>query len=210
MESPVDFEETFVHRFYDENGSEFSATRRRHWEMTERFLDEFNTPGSVVLDAGCGNGRAFLHPNVIGLDHSLRLLMDASLVRNLGLLRGDVCSLPFVDGTFDLILSIAVIHHLSTHERRTRALEEMRRVLRKNGRLLLYVWGEDARNKRKFVKIGNRESKDYLITWNLREDARRYYYLYSMEELVSLCKDVGFKVLRHGSEEQSLFAVLEK
>lgn len=206
----MDFEKKFVHKFYDENASEFSNTRRKHWEMTKKFLDTFNNPGFVVLDAGCGNGRGFLHPNIVGLDYSLNLLRDASLVENLCLLRGDISELPFVDESFDLVLSIAVIHHLSTHERRAAALHEMKRVLKVGGKILLYVWSDIAKAKKKFLRVCDGSPKDYFATWNLRSEVKRYYYLYDMEELLHFCRESGLRVLEFESEEQSLFVILEK
>lgn len=209
-EDPADFERRFVHRFYEENAQEFSATRRKHWEMVRRFLDEFNFPQAAVLDAGCGNGRGFLCPNVVGLDYSSNLLDEARKMGGLGLVRGDVTDLPFADESFDLVLSIAVIHHLSTHERRAQALQEMERVLKTGGKLLLYVWGDAAHTRRKFSRIGDESSGDYFATWNLRDEIKRYYHLYDMEELLCFCRDLGLKIVRYGYEEQSLFVVLEK
>ncbi|UYI26839.1 methyltransferase [Encephalitozoon cuniculi] len=210
MDDPSGFEERFVHRFYDENSREFSATRRRHWGMTRRFLDNYYTRESIVLDAGCGNGRSFLVPCMVGMDYCLGLLNDARAAGGQGLVRGDVLELPFVDCSFDLVLSVAVIHHLSTRCRRGRAMKEMRRVLKDGGKMLLYVWGSSAKSKRKFSRAAGGSEQDYLATWNLRSDAKRYYHLYGMEGLLELCTDSGFKVLDHGTEEESLFAVLEK
>ena len=210
MDNPGEFERRFVHKFYEENSAEFSATRRKHWEMVKRFLDENHVPGAAVLDAGCGNGRSFLVPGVVGVDYCSNLLREAGTAGGSGLVRGDVLDLPFADSSFDLVLSIAVVHHLSTHERRTRAMEEMKRVLRSGGRMLVYVWGNSARGKRKFSRAPGETEDDCFATWNLRSDARRYYHLYGAEELLRLCSESGLKVVHHGSEEESLSVVLEK
>ncbi len=45
----------------------------------------------------------------------------------------DVVGLPYRDGVFDLTLSVAVLHHLSLHERRVEAVREMVRVTRPRG-----------------------------------------------------------------------------
>ena len=42
----------------------------------------------------------------------------------------DNLSLPFRDSSIDAVLSIAVIHHIATAERRVHALRELSRVLR--------------------------------------------------------------------------------
>lgn len=210
MDDPREFEKRFVHRFYEENSQEFSATRRRHWEMTRRFLDDNYTPGVAVLDAGCGNGRSFLVPGTVGVDYCFNLLRDAKAAGGCGLVRGDVLDLPFGDCSFDLVLSVAVVHHLSTHERRRKAMEEMKRVLKNRGRMLVCVWGRAAGRKRKFSRALGETEDDYFATWNLRSDAKRYYHLYDAEELLRLCSESGLEVLAYGSEEESLFVVLEK
>ena len=42
----------------------------------------------------------------------------------------DNLSLPYKDDSFDAVLSIAVIHHIATTERRVRAIRELARILR--------------------------------------------------------------------------------
>jgi 2-polyprenyl-3-methyl-5-hydroxy-6-metoxy-1,4-benzoquinol methylase len=43
----------------------------------------------------------------------------------------DTLHVPYKAGAFDVVLSIAVLHHLSTPERRTQALSELLRIARK-------------------------------------------------------------------------------
>ena len=49
----------------------------------------------------------------------------------------DNMALPYKDDSFDAVLSIAVIHHIATTERRVRALRELARVLRVGGRIII-------------------------------------------------------------------------
>lgn len=46
-------------------------------------------------------------------------------------------ALPYKDDSFDAVLSIAVIHHIATTERRVRALRELARILRVGGRIII-------------------------------------------------------------------------
>jgi alkylated DNA repair protein alkB family protein 8 len=41
---------------------------------------------------------------------------------------------------FDSVISIAVVHHFSTKTLRVAAINEMHRILKLGGRLLIYVW----------------------------------------------------------------------
>jgi alkylated DNA repair protein alkB family protein 8 len=41
------------------------------------------------------------------------------------------------------VISIAVIHHFATEERRIRALQELWRILKPGGTLLVFVWAKE-------------------------------------------------------------------
>ncbi|KAM0786276.1 hypothetical protein ACM66B_001756 [Microbotryomycetes sp. NB124-2] len=51
-----EFEARHVHVVYDHIAQDFSRTRHTRWPFVERFIDSLE-PGSIVLDAGCGNGK---------------------------------------------------------------------------------------------------------------------------------------------------------
>lgn len=55
----------------------------------------------------------------------------------------DCLQLPLRDSVADGVISIAVLHHLATSERRLQALDEMRRVLAPGGRALVTVWAKN-------------------------------------------------------------------
>ena len=60
----------------------------------------------------------------------------------------DCLELPFKAAVFDSVVSIAMVHHLSTVERRVKAIEELCRITRSGGTLLVYVWAfEQDRRK---------------------------------------------------------------
>ena len=48
----------------------------------------------------------------------------------------DALRLPYANGTFDLVLCTLVLHGMAPH-RRARAVEEMRRVVKESGRILM-------------------------------------------------------------------------
>jgi SAM-dependent methyltransferase len=98
-----------------------------------------------VLDAGCGGGGMPLSladeaDSVVGIDlvdrfrdAGIRLAREQGR-RNLTFLRADAQALPFRRGTFDLVLSHAVIEHVPDP---ARYLRECARVLRDDGRMYL-------------------------------------------------------------------------
>ncbi|ALC46751.1 CG42261 [Drosophila busckii] len=86
----------------------------------------------------------------------------------------DNLELPFRDDSFDAVLSLAVVHHFATTERRVRALRELARILRIGGRVVITVWALEQRHRRF-------ESQDVLIPWQPPKN-RTYSYSYSDEE----------------------------
>jgi ubiquinone/menaquinone biosynthesis C-methylase UbiE len=96
--------------------------------------------GRNVLDIGCGDGAlSYLIAKdgwrVTGIDYSgtgLGLATDIFRERNAcaSFVRGDSCSLPVKDGSFDAVVAADIIEHLADPER---LLKEINRVLKKGG-----------------------------------------------------------------------------
>ena len=93
----------------------------------------------TILDLGCGGGwlskiLSAKGYHVIGIDISASLIKKATKVapKSVGFLIGDCMNLPFDNTTFDLIIGIAVLHHLDLDK----TLAECHRVLSKKGSML--------------------------------------------------------------------------
>ncbi|KAM3616923.1 uncharacterized protein V6R79_026087 [Siganus canaliculatus] len=153
-------ERDHVHSVYDKIAPYFNDSRYKAWPKVRQFLLDLQ-PGSIVADVGCGNGK-YLHINQevfkLGCD-VCRPLVDFAWSQGHEVQLCDGLRLPYRDGCFDAILSIAVIHHLSTKERRIRAIKEMARTLRVGGRIMIYVWAMEQK-RRKF------EKQDIFVPWN--------------------------------------------
>ncbi|KAI1717263.1 2OG-Fe(II) oxygenase superfamily domain-containing protein [Ditylenchus destructor] len=134
-------EQEYVSQVYEQIAEHFDETRRSKWGVVNRFLDSL-PDHSVVLDAGCGNGKYLIRNDSlckIGCDVCENLVSIAHK-KECEVFRGDALCLPFRDNSIDAALSIAVIHHFSTKERRTKALSEILRVLRAGGKACVTVW----------------------------------------------------------------------
>jgi SAM-dependent methyltransferase len=114
-----------------------------------RFVLE-HCPRGTALDVGCGTGAlaarlAEAGYEMTGVDPSegmLRVLeRRTSKVRGL---RGSGTALEFPDSSFDLVYSVAVMHHIAAPQDVRRTLAEMVRVARPGGRVL--VWDHNPRN----------------------------------------------------------------
>ncbi|KAJ8256457.1 hypothetical protein COCON_G00186090 [Conger conger] len=153
-------ERDHVHSVYEKIAPYFNDSRYKAWPKVRQFLQD-QEPGSIVADVGCGNGKYLgINGDVFKLGSDVcRPLVDTARGRGYEVQVCDGLRLPYRHGCFDAVLSIAVIHHLSTKERRVRALREMARVLRVGGRLMVYVWAMEQK-RRKF------EKQDVFIPWN--------------------------------------------
>lgn len=126
---------------HSQNASEFME--KRSFASHGQFFAEHLSPGLSVLDCGCGPGSITLgiaeavYPgNTVGIDFGESQIAHAKAAVS-GTSRGNVSfqaaacySLPFPADTFDRVFSHALFEHLSEP---TRAIAEMRRVLKPNG-----------------------------------------------------------------------------
>lgn len=107
------------------------------------------TPGSEVLDVGCGTGTLLLaaaervRPSgeLHGIDPAPEMIAHARAKAaaqgaELRLREGSADVLPYPDASFDVVLCTMVMHHLP-ETLRQRAVEEMTRVLRPGGRVVI-------------------------------------------------------------------------
>ena len=108
-------------------------------DMLRSFLAP--APGELVVDLGCGSGRALLWnrglgATTVGIDIAPFFSHDAR--GEIDLLLGDLRRLPFADATFDKAWSLDVLEHLSP-EALAAMLKEAARVLKPGGSLFVYT-----------------------------------------------------------------------
>ncbi|OTA96719.1 hypothetical protein M434DRAFT_392657 [Hypoxylon sp. CO27-5] len=180
------YEEQHVHSVYESIASHFSSTRYKPWPFVASFLASL-TPGSVGLDVGCGNGKYLdVNPDVfiIGSDRSSNL---ARLARDLKVVGAgetgsknasadvvgvaDGLSLPFGGRIrVDFAICIAVIHHLSTRERRVEGVRALLDCVRpRTGKVLVYVWALEQGSSRRGWDEGTAD-QDQLVPWVMKSN----------------------------------------
>jgi SAM-dependent methyltransferase len=97
--------------------------------------------GELVVDLGCGSGRALLWnrdlgATTVGIDIAPFFSREAR--SGIDLMLGDLRRLPFADATFDKAWSLDVLEHLSP-EALAAMLKEAARVLKPGGSLFVYT-----------------------------------------------------------------------
>jgi SAM-dependent methyltransferase len=150
-----------------------AAIEANHWWFAGRrllfsdIISKFRLPPNAeILDVGTSTGsnlrllRDLGFAHVTGVDQSPEAIRFCAS-KGLGLVRlGDIRALEFPDQRFDLVLATDVIEHVDDD---VGALQELRRVLKPGGYLLLtvpafrFLWGlqdEVSHHKRRY-SLGN-------------------------------------------------------
>lgn len=133
----------------------------------------------------------------------------------------DILSLPHPDAVFDFAISVAVVHHLSTSERRVQAIAAILQTLQTGGKALVYVWALEQKSSRRGWDKGDQQ--DVMVPWVLRSNRpaaadttqpeqpeqvfHRYYHLYEEGELERDISAAGGRVVESGYEKDNWWAI---
>lgn len=195
---------------FDKIAESFSESRKELWPELEE-LKKYIKDGERVLDLGCGNGRLFPafggsaaggEIKYIGVDASRKLIEKAREKYGNYFKTADILSLPFSDNYFDSIWSIAVFHHIPSRQFRLKTLEEIRRILKRNGKIIMTCWNLYQPSYLKLLLkftliklfLGSKlDFKDILVPWK-ETGVERYYRAFTKKELKKLFDKAGFKV----------------
>lgn len=131
---------------YDGRWQKVAQALARHYQLKA---------GDRVLDVGCGKGfllydlqQTVPGLEVQGLDISTYAIENAKEEIRSCLQAGNASSLPFADGSFDLVISLNTLHNLYCFDL-VKALKEIERVGKKNK----YVVVESYRNEEEKVNL---------------------------------------------------------
>ena len=123
----------------------------------------------VVLDAGCGTGKFLpIIENVaykyIGIDLSNEQLIKAKdkSKRNSLFINSSLEKIELDNNSVDLIISTWVLGTITDIEERNRCLDELKRILKPNGKIILVENDENS----EFEKIRNRTSDSRTRDYN--------------------------------------------
>lgn len=239
------FEEDNVFNSYQEISKCFDNTRSYIWPSVKDFYKNL-TNNAYILDAGCGNGKnMLLDENILknknikfkGFDITDNLIDIAKNkvnqyynkinYNNIPIIyKGNIINIPEEDEIFDYVISIAVIHHLDTFEKRVKSILECLRVLKSKGQFMFQIWSfEQEKTKFKFNKGDN------MIPWKIRRKdieenikgsekndiikiVDRYYYISDYDDikkLIDTCLSYNTsKLINVYNEMGNWIVILEK
>ncbi|MCK9151371.1 class I SAM-dependent methyltransferase [Methanobacterium alcaliphilum] len=175
--------------------------------MTLPFVDLFNTDDNIILDAGCGSGRATIELSKVfkgkivafdlfdpkGESISSRNLLEknleiAKITDRVQIVQGDVTNIEFEDNTFDAAISSLLINNLGKSKQT--ALKELFRVLKPRGKILIIV---PSRNLQTFAVMS--------VFSLVLTSTEKWHYLFN---------ESGFQILDEGFINFGKFFLLQK
>ncbi len=191
---------------YDSFASTFSRSRKNlSWPELDAIIADMIAHGSThILDIGCGNGR-FIEQSLgswlsmkryYGIDSSSWMIDEArKLYPSDEFYRFDVIpmqSLRYEWFTqYSSILLLASFHHLETEEERIQVLQNIRWFLRPHGRIYMTNW--NLRDQPKYDTMNKSDGEYNIKIW----EYSRYYHGFTLDELATLFREVGFEIEEH-------------
>jgi alkylated DNA repair protein alkB family protein 8 len=213
---------------YNKIAEVFSKTRNyipRDFYSFENLIKE----GERILDLGCGNGRLIelaSRADYFGVDISEKMVEIAKKRYPQGkFFLVEPLTLPFKDNFFDKVFCLSVFHHIPSKKYRLRFLKEIKRVLKKDGLLILTVWDLLPKKKIKLLllkytilKLIGKSKLDFFDIFLPWKDFRgrviikRYLHIFTLKTLKKLIKKAGFKVieakiLKRSEKENNLLII---
>jgi ubiquinone/menaquinone biosynthesis C-methylase UbiE len=159
------------------------------------------SPGSRVLDVGCGCGRHLLPLSssytTTGIDISITALNKARNYlkkqnKNAEYATSSLTHLPFKKETFNAVICLGVLQHLTETGRYT-AVAEIKRVLRHDGLVFFEVFGVQD------MRFGGEEIEEHTF---VRQHGIIYHY-FTREEIRMLFSGFEFLELKDNIMEKS-------
>jgi ubiquinone/menaquinone biosynthesis C-methylase UbiE len=144
---------------------------QKWFEEENKFLHKEISKNSKVLEVGCGDGRSLftildITKEVYGVDHDKKAIEHAKEkfknVPKSEMVVGEADAIPYENDFFDYVICIGTFANFGSIK--FKVLEEMKRVLKKEGKIIISVFSEDALSERlkvyKLIECPIKEVKD--------------------------------------------------
>ncbi len=176
--------------------------RENYFELHDRLINLLDIdPTDTLLDIGIGTGlleeKIKGKCTICGIDISEKMLAKAR-DKGLGieLKKGSFLDIPYEDGRFNSIVSCFAFHHLSDGEK-DRAWNEMTRVLKANGKIIIgdfMYWDGAAREglERKFLvegredMVGEMDEENFTDIGKLKDKTHQRGFSFFAEQVSTI------------------------
>lgn len=210
INSENEFERKNVKDVYNKISGHFDKTRYHSWPKIEEFSKLF-LKGSLIADIGCGNGRnCKLRDDCIfhGYDNC-EGFVNICLKQGITCKKSNILNIDCCDNNYDYTMCIAVIHHLSTEERRIQAIKELLRITKPGGEILIYVWAKEQK------KFSHYHENNIMVPWKVVKTGEvydRFYYLFENAELETLVEksNTGVNIIEKGYQRDNYYVIIQK
>ncbi len=212
---------------YNKVAVPFVASRIRDWSEFEIILSHIQTTDKI-LDAGCAHGRlvptllrhGVKKENYVGIDISENLILKArETFLDIRFDVGNVCTLPYENNTFDVVVSSAVLHHIPSRKLRIQMIQELLRVTKPGGEIMLLVWNAFyfphlwkpifSSYIRSLFTFGKHDAGDMYLPFFGKEN-KRYVHAFTKRSLQKLLQQVPHKKVTLKNTGKNFFILLEK
>ena len=154
----------------------YLGRRRIIASLVERICKTLNTANPRILDVGCGTGANLkmlaAYGSAEGVDISPQAV-EFCKQRGLESVKlGAAEQLPYDVDSFELVTALDVVEHLDDD---VAGLREMRRAMKSDGRLLLFV-------------------PAFMFLWGVQDEVSNHRRRYTLPGLLKAVKDAGFEV----------------
>ena len=154
----------------------YLGRRRIIRSLVEKISTTLNNSNPRILDVGCGTGANLKMLANCGRAEGVDISPQAvEFCRERGLdsvKLGAIEQLPYEDDSFEIVTALDVVEHLDDD---VAGLREMRRVLRSDGRLLLFV-------------------PAFMFLWGVQDDVSNHRRRYTLPGLLKAVEEAGFSI----------------
>lgn len=178
----------------------FNEIEKIHWwwEGRRQILRQTlsNKSGLKILDIGCGTGETltFLDnyldkPKLYGIDNSQVAINFAKKRGHKNIRKVNALELPYKSNSFDYILLLDVIEHI---EDDSSLLKEAKRVLKKNGRIIItapalqFIWSEHDTQQGHFRRYTRTRLRNLAKKNRLGIDRVSYFNFFLSPAIITL------------------------
>lgn len=210
--------------FYTQSAYKRHHTRRRDWPEfahIAEYINLINQESLTILEVGCGDGRLYGYL----VEHCPTKQFRYTWV-DVSQWLIDLATIHYPDATrvcdemndyletipqqsCDIVIGIASVQHLPTHEQQVLFFHEAYRVLNYDGSLIMTNWSlshwfiKRYRNNlllsisKSIITLGYRDWRDVMVPFTDGDNTKyRFYHIFNRARISSLLRIAGFAVVK--------------